>query len=56
LNFAERIKVHPGIVLGQLQYRKEIPYSHNRGPLVRVREIIAKTALTDGWGNIPVGI
>lgn len=56
MNFAERIKVHPGIVVGQLQYRKEIPYSHNRDFLVRIREIITKTALTDGWGNVPLGI
>jgi HTH-type transcriptional regulator/antitoxin HigA len=56
MNFADRVKVHPGIVLGQLQYRKEIPYSHNRDLLVRIREIITKTALTDGWGNVPVGI
>ena len=55
-NFATRLRVHPGIVVGQLQYRGEIPYSHNRDLLVRVRDIITKTALTDGWGNVPVGI
>lgn len=56
MNFAERIKVHPGIVVGQLQFRKEIPYSHNRDLLVRIREIITRTALTDGWGNVAIGL
>lgn len=56
MNFATRLKVHPGVIIGQLQYRKEIPYSHSRDLLVRIREIITKTALTDGWGNVPVGL
>lgn len=56
LNFAQRIRVHPGVVVGQLQFRREIPYSHDRDMLVRIREIITNVALTDGWGNVPVGI
>ncbi len=32
LALARRINVHPGIVVGQLQYRGEILYSHSRGP------------------------
>jgi HTH-type transcriptional regulator / antitoxin HigA len=56
VRFASRLQVHPGVVVGQLQYRKEIPYSHSRKLLVRVRDVITKSALTDGWGNIPVGI
>jgi HTH-type transcriptional regulator / antitoxin HigA len=53
LLFAKRIGVHPGLVVGQLQFRDEIPYTHFHKHLVRVREIIAQTALTDGWGTVP---
>ena len=49
--FAERIKVHPGIVVGQLQYRKEVPYSSFRPMLDKVRSVIIPSALTDGWGQ-----
>jgi len=48
--FAARVKVHPGIVVGQLQHRGEVQYTHNREMLVRIRNIIAPSALTDGWG------
>ena len=36
--FADNMGVHPGIVVGRLQYLKEIPYSHSRGMLGKVRE------------------
>jgi len=52
IGFANIRGVHPGIVVGQLQYRKEIPYTHSRKLLVKVRDIITQTTLTDGWGNI----
>jgi HTH-type transcriptional regulator/antitoxin HigA len=48
--FAARVGVHPGLVVGQLQYRGEIPYSHSRPMLERVRHIVVQSALTDGWG------
>jgi HTH-type transcriptional regulator / antitoxin HigA len=48
--FAARIGVHPGIVVGQLHNRKQVPYSHYRKMLVKVREHIVGNALTDGWG------
>jgi HTH-type transcriptional regulator/antitoxin HigA len=55
--FAKRIGVHPGIVVGQLQYRGEIEYRHHRRMLSPVRQAIAQVALTDGWGHItPIGI
>lgn len=50
-NFAKLIGVHPGIVVGQLQKREEIPYSHSRDLLVKVNHIITAAALTDGWGQ-----
>jgi HTH-type transcriptional regulator/antitoxin HigA len=53
LLFARRIGVHPGLVIGQLQWRKEIPYTHFQRHLVKVRHIISQTALTDGWGSVP---
>ncbi len=47
--FAKRLGVQPGIVVGQLQYRKEISYSHSREMLCPVRVHIINAALTDGW-------
>jgi HTH-type transcriptional regulator/antitoxin HigA len=51
-NFAARIGVHPAIDLGQLQYRKEVDWSHSREMLVRIRDILISSALTDGWGHV----
>ncbi len=48
--FANRVGVHTGVVIGQLQHRGEIPWTHYREMLVRVREIVTASALTDGWG------
>lgn len=49
--FAMRIGVHPGIVVGQLQHAKEIPYSAHRETLAKVRDIIINVAITDGFGK-----
>ncbi|MCC6921072.1 MAG: helix-turn-helix domain-containing protein [Alphaproteobacteria bacterium] len=51
--FARRIGVHPGLVVGQLQHKHEVPYTHFHKFLVKIREIITATALTDGWGTTP---
>ena len=53
LLFARRIGVHPGVVVGQLQYKKEVAYTHFHKHLVKVREIITQTTLTDGWQSVP---
>jgi HTH-type transcriptional regulator / antitoxin HigA len=53
LLFAKRIGVHPGLVVGQLQFRDEVPCTHFHKHLVKIREIVTQTALTDGWGNAP---
>jgi HTH-type transcriptional regulator / antitoxin HigA len=53
LLFAKRLGVHPGIVVGQLQFRDEVPYTHFHKYLVKIREIVTQTALTDGWGTVP---
>ena len=51
IQFAHTIQMHPGIIVGQLQNRGEIGYSANREMLVRIRNNVIKTALTDGWGH-----
>lgn len=57
IGFANKIHVHPGIVVGQLQHRGELNYSQHRDMLVKVRSIITEAALTDGWGHsLPANI
>lgn len=53
--FANRIQVHPGIIIGQLQRRGEIRYSQGRDMLVKIRDIVTHSAVTDGWGHFPPG-
>ncbi len=52
IQFANRMKIHPGIIVGQLQHRQELPYAQQRDLLVKVREVVISTALTDGWNQI----
>ena len=52
IQFAHRMKVHPAIVVGQLQMSGEIGWNANREMLSKVREHLTKTALTDGWGSV----
>lgn len=52
VQFAHRVKIHPGIIVGQLQHRGEIGYHALREFLVKVRSIVTETALTDGWGHV----
>lgn len=49
--FANRMKIHPGIIVGQLQRRKEIGYSANREMLAKIRHFVTPAAVTDGWGS-----
>lgn len=51
LAFAQSNDIHPGIVVGQLHYKKMVPYANLRNMLVNIRSIITATALTDGWGK-----
>ena len=53
LLFAKKTGVHPGVIVGQLQFRDEIPYTHFHKYLTKIREIVTQTALTDGWGSVP---
>jgi len=50
--FAKRIGVHPGIVVGQLQFRGEIGWSSFRPMLEKIRGVVTQSALTDGWGHV----
>lgn len=51
VGFAMRLKVHPGVVVGQLHGRKAIQYSHHREMLQKVKDVITSSALTDGFGH-----
>jgi len=51
VRFANRIKMHPGVIVGQLQHRGEIGYHANREMLVKIRHFVTPAAITDGWGN-----
>jgi HTH-type transcriptional regulator/antitoxin HigA len=53
IRFANRIRVHPGVIVGQLQRRSAIHYSQFRDTLVKVRAALTEAALTDGWGAAP---
>jgi HTH-type transcriptional regulator/antitoxin HigA len=52
LLFAQDIGVHPGIVVGQLQFRDKLPDTRFRKHAVKVREIITPESVTDGWGTV----
>lgn len=51
VGFAKALRVHPGLVAGQLQFRTG-KFTHFRNHLASVREFILPTAEVDGWGNI----
>lgn len=51
IQFANKVKIHPGIIVGQLQHKNEIGYGSLREFLVKVRESVTSTALTDGWSH-----
>lgn len=52
VGFSEQLGVHPGIVVGQLHFRKAIQYSHSREMLSPIRETLTSAAITDGWGAV----
>lgn len=49
--FAQRLNVHPGLVVGQLQ-RRLGRYDLFRKYQVKVRSFVTASALTDGWGVV----
>ncbi len=55
LGLARTLQIHPGLIAGQLQHRTG-RYDHFRQYLVKIRHIVAPSAMVDGWGDIaPVG-
>lgn len=56
LGLAATLRVHPGLVAGQLQHRTD-RYDRFRSHLVKVRALVAPSAVVDGWGDVaPVGM
>ena len=53
VGFANRLHVHPGIVVGQLQRRREIPYANLRKLLEKVKTNVLPNGIVDGWGYLP---
>ncbi|MEW9624379.1 HigA family addiction module antitoxin [Rhodanobacter geophilus] len=51
LLFAQRLQVHPGLVVGQLQ-RRLGRYDLFRKYQVKVRQFVTSSARTDGWGVV----
>lgn len=51
VGFARVLKVHPGLVAGQLQ-RRTGRYDRFRDHLAKVREVIFPNAIKDGWGDV----
>jgi HTH-type transcriptional regulator/antitoxin HigA len=51
IGFAKTLKIHPGLVAGQLQFRTG-KFTHFRNHLAPVREFILPSAEVDGWGSI----
>lgn len=48
--FANRIRVHPGIIVGQIHHKKR-NFSTHREMLIKVREKVTSESLADGWGH-----
>jgi HTH-type transcriptional regulator/antitoxin HigA len=51
VGFSRLMKVHPGILAGQLQ-RRTGRYDRFRDHLAKVRAIISPNAIKDGWGDV----
>ncbi len=51
LQFAQRLNIHPGLVVGQLQRRLR-RYDLFRKHQVKVRSFVTSSARTDGWGVV----
>ena len=53
--FARILRVHPGIVAGQLQHKTD-RYHIFRAHLAKIRAIVLQSAMVDGWGTVaPLG-
>jgi HTH-type transcriptional regulator / antitoxin HigA len=52
VQFAHSVKMHPSVIVGQLQNRGEIGWDSLCELLTKIRDNVIDTALTDGWGHI----
>lgn len=52
VEFANELKVHPGVVAGQLHHRSQ-RHDRFRSHLSKVRAHLVNSTITDGWGNVP---
>lgn len=51
--FASKVKIHPSIVVGQLQHRAEIGFHAMKEiTMTKIRDTVVTTAVTDGWGQV----
>lgn len=56
LGLAATLKVHPGLVAGQLRNRTG-RYDRFNSHLAKIRSIVTPSAMVDGWGDVaPIGI
>lgn len=51
LAFAKMLKIHPGLVAGQLQ-RATSRYDRFRDHLAKIRDIVLPNVFHDGWGDV----
>lgn len=51
LGFARTLKVHPGLVAGQIR-RQTNRYNILSAHLVKVRSVVTPNAMVDGWGDV----
>ncbi len=49
--FAKVVGVHPGIVVGQLKFRRELDWTHLGRLQVDVRDVVRQSNICDGWGQ-----
>jgi HTH-type transcriptional regulator/antitoxin HigA len=51
IQFAHLMKIHPGIIAGQLQFRKQVDWACHRQMLVKVRDVLISGSMVDGYGT-----
>lgn len=51
IGFARTINVHPGLVAGQLRHKLNA-YNRFGDHIVKIRSIVTRGALVDGWGDV----
>ncbi len=52
LGLAASLRIHPGIVVGQLQHRELIPWSSLNALKAKIRDVIIPTSVSDGFRHL----